>query len=71
MAILSTWSGPVKGQAGITFKLGAFSPSDSKHAFKDFRLEQSYPYQPNKDLDPKFDAYNLRADQHKLDGENP
>ena len=68
MEILSTWPGPGEDRDGLTFELSAFSPSDSSHSFKDFRLEQSYPYQEEEDLDQNFDAYKLRDDQHKLDG---
>lgn len=73
MSILSTWTISVRGsrqnrcQQGLTLELGVFSPSDSKHAFRDFRLEQDYPYQEEKDLEPKWEAYHERADELRLD----
>ncbi|KAK3934920.1 hypothetical protein QBC46DRAFT_324280 [Diplogelasinospora grovesii] len=57
LIILSRWN---PGHKGLTLELGAYSPSDSKHTFKDFRLEPNYPYQVPKDLDKRFESYKLR-----------
>jgi hypothetical protein len=48
-------------------ELGACSPSDSKHTFRDFHLEHNYPYQEEKDLETNFEACRLRADMLGLD----
>lgn len=73
MLILSKWSGlnRICGydryQQGLTLELGAYSPSDPKHTFRDFHLEQNYPYQEKNDLETNLDAYRLRADRLGLD----
>lgn len=43
-AILSKWtkSTTARGQKGLTWQLGAYSPSDSKHTFKEFLFEVDY-----------------------------
>ena len=51
-------------------ELGAYSPSDSKHAFRDFHLEHNYPYQEKKDLEKHGEAYKLRADKLGLNSLN-
>jgi hypothetical protein len=65
LIILSKWTKSVQSrsrrQQGLTLELGAYSPSDSKHTFRDFHLEQGYPYQEGKDLEPHWEAYQLRA----------
>ncbi|KAM7209730.1 hypothetical protein V8F20_000133 [Naviculisporaceae sp. PSN 640] len=65
MAVLATWPRPQDLEHGLTLELSAFSPSDSKHAFKYFRLEQSYPYLNFRELDPKLTAYktHLKANR--------
>lgn len=68
MSILASWPKRENPKHGLTLELSAFSPSDSKHAFKYFCLEQNYPYQRFSDCDPKFTAYKLRAKQMKDDG---
>lgn len=72
LVILSKWTGVAgsRRQQGLTLELGAYSPSDSKHAFRDFHLEQDYPYQERKDLETNFEAYKLRADELGLDSLN-
>jgi hypothetical protein len=57
-------------QQGLTLELGVYSPSDSKHTFRDFHLEQGYPYQEKKDLEPHYEAYRLRADRLRLESIN-
>jgi hypothetical protein len=42
-------------------ELGAYSPSDSQHTFRDFHLEPDYPYQEKNDLETHFDTYKLQA----------
>ena len=43
---------------GLVLELGAYSPSDTKHDFRDFRLEKDYPYLTLKDFEEKgFSAY--------------
>lgn len=68
LIILSKWTRSV--QSRLTLELGAYSLSDSKHTFRDFHLEQGYPYQEAKDLELHWEAYRLRADQLKLDSIN-
>jgi len=69
LIILSKWTGfaRIRGrgrrQQGLTLELGAYSPSDSKHTFRDFHLEHNYPYQEEKDLETHLEAYRLRADR--------
>jgi hypothetical protein len=72
LVILSKWTGVAgsRRQQGLTLELGAYSPSDTKHAFRDFHLEQDYPYQERKDLETNFEAYKLRADELGLDSLN-
>lgn len=50
-----------QGQQKLTLELGVCSPSDSKHVFRDFRLEDDYPYRTTVDLERDFDAYRSRA----------
>ena len=72
LVILSKWTGVAgsRRQQGLTLELGAYSPSDSKHAFRDFHLEQNYSYHERKDLEANFEAYRLRADELGLDSLN-
>ena len=69
---LSKWTGFAGShrQQGLTLELGAYSPSDSKHAFRDFHLEHNYAYQEKKDLETNCEAYKLRADKLGLDSLN-
>lgn len=72
--ILSKWTGFApnhdRQQGGLTLELGAYSPSDSKHTFRDFHLEPDYPYQEEIDIDRKWDAYKLRNETLGLDNLN-
>lgn len=73
LTVLSKWpglldQGPRSGSLkrgyrhrGLILELGAVSPSDSKHTFRDFRLAQNYPYQQKDDLQEQYDAYKSRA----------
>ena len=76
LVILSKWTGFARNrgrgrhQQGLTLELGAYSPSDSKHTFRDFHLEHDYPYQEKKDLEKNWGAYKLRADRLGLDSLN-
>ena len=72
LVILSKWTGFAgsRRQQGLTLELGVYSPSDSKHAFRDFHFEHNYPYQEEKDLETHFEAYKLRADKLGLDSLN-
>ncbi|RDL35090.1 Uncharacterized protein BP5553_07021 [Venustampulla echinocandica] len=76
LIILSKWTrsacsrGRGGRQQGLTLELGAYSPSDSKHTFRDFRLEHDYPYQERNDLEMDWDTYKLRADRLGLDSLN-
>ena len=67
--ILSKWIGFVRSrrQYGLTLELGAYSPGDCKHTFRDFHLEENYPYQESNDKDPQADAYKLRIKRLGLD----
>ena len=49
------------GQERLTLELGAYSPSETQHTFRDFHLEPDYPYQEKKDLETHFEAYKLQA----------
>lgn len=51
-------------------ELGAYSPSDSKHVFRDFHFEHNYPYQDEKDLGTHGDTSKLQADKLELDSLN-
>lgn len=72
LIILSNWTGFSCGcgcgrrYQGLTLELGVYSPSDSKHTFRDFRLEHDYPYQDKKDLERDYGAYRRRAARLKL-----
>ena len=72
MAILSKWTAFAAAgrQQGLTLELGVYSPSDSKHTFRDFHLEDSYPFQERKDLEIHGEAYRLRADRLGLESLN-
>lgn len=73
MTVLSKWPGlleqspgsdPLKRgyrYRGLTLELGAVSPSDSKHTFRDFRLDENYPYQNGRDVQEHYDAYKSRT----------
>ncbi|KAK1966902.1 F-box domain-containing protein [Colletotrichum sublineola] len=43
MAIMSTWP-KREGNPGIVLDLGAYSPSDGKHGFRDYRFSDQYQY---------------------------
>ncbi|POR32569.1 Uncharacterized protein TPAR_07226 [Tolypocladium paradoxum] len=64
LVIISKWEIPStsrgRGRRGLNLQLGVYSPSDSKHVFKDFRLEDDYPYLTTADLEDDFAAYTLR-----------
>lgn len=70
--ILSKWIGIVGSHRkyGLCFELGVYSPSDCKHTFRDFHLEENYPYQEIKDMEREADAYKLRIDRFGLDNLN-
>lgn len=60
---LSKWEESGRGQQDkqqpdLEMELGAYSPSDSKHFFRDFRLERTYPYRVENDLDETFEGYS-------------
>lgn len=61
LPILSTWKRPadqaLNPNAGMTLELSASSPSDSEHLYRDFRLQDNYPYLTEEDLDPDYQAY--------------
>ncbi|OBT39478.1 hypothetical protein VE00_10120 [Pseudogymnoascus sp. WSF 3629] len=67
--ILSKWIGFVgsRRQYGLTLELGAYSPSDCKHTFIDFHLEEIYPFQPVNNTERLIDAYKRRFDRLGLD----
>lgn len=60
--ILSKWVGFVgtRREYGLALELGAYSPGDCKHTFRDFNLEAKYLYQES-------DAYKLRIKRLGLD----
>jgi hypothetical protein len=70
LIILSKWTGFAQSRQGLTLELGAYSPSDSKHTFRDFHLEHNYLYQEEKDLETHWEAYRLRANRLGLDSLN-
>ncbi|PHH84096.1 hypothetical protein CDD83_2477 [Cordyceps sp. RAO-2017] len=52
LIILSSWNRPRLGpKPKLVLDLGAYSPSDSQHSFRDFRLQDGYPYRTEADLD--------------------
>ncbi|KFZ04051.1 hypothetical protein V502_10450 [Pseudogymnoascus sp. VKM F-4520 (FW-2644)] len=67
--ILSKWIGFVRSrrQYGVILELGAYSPGDCKHTFRDFHLQENYPYQESYDTEPTADAYKLRIKRLGLD----
>ncbi|KAK3938997.1 hypothetical protein QBC46DRAFT_316574 [Diplogelasinospora grovesii] len=72
LIILSKWTRISRGrrEKRSILELGAYSPSDSKHTFRDFHLEHGYPYQEREDLETHFEAYRLRAARLGLDSLN-
>ena len=59
LSILSQWPARPPGlkfSSGIKLDLGTFSPSDSKHIFRDFRFDETYPYFTEDDFDD-YEAY--------------
>ena|SRR6266566_3636845 len=76
LIILSKWPGFDRScrhgrcQQGLTLELGAYSPSDSKHTFRNFRLEQDYPYQEKNDLETHGEAYKSRTNRLGLNSLN-
>jgi hypothetical protein len=61
LAIISQWkrSNYYQGHE-LLLELGAYSPSDSNHVFRDFRLQEDYPYLVQEDIEKKYDAYKLK-----------
>ena len=61
LVVLSKWKRRSHGELEhrLVLDLGVYSPSDSQHAFRDFRLEDDYPYLVKEDLDETFEAYHL------------
>ncbi|ROV96612.1 hypothetical protein VPNG_09011 [Cytospora leucostoma] len=60
LVVLSAWKltkSSIDTHRGLTLELCVFSPSDTKHRFKDFRLEDTYPYVSSEDLPPALDGY--------------
>jgi hypothetical protein len=77
LIILSKWIGfaPSVGRygrrkKGLILELGAYSPSDCKHTFRDFLLEPNYPYQEPQDFDDRGEAYKQRAERLELESLN-
>ncbi|RDL40524.1 uncharacterized protein BP5553_00503 [Venustampulla echinocandica] len=77
LIILSKWSGFVpsvgrygRRKKGLILELGAYSPSDCKHTFRDFHLEPNYPYLEPRDLDEHGEAYKQRAERLELESLN-
>lgn len=49
---------------GLELELGAYSPSDCRHTFRDFHLEPNYPYQETQEVQTHLDeAYHQRIEQ--------
>ncbi|KAH6886436.1 hypothetical protein B0T10DRAFT_576259 [Thelonectria olida] len=46
---------------GLTLDLGAYSPGDSVHSIRDFRLTRAYPYMEAAKLEPTYAAYRRHA----------
>jgi hypothetical protein len=63
--ILSKWVGFVgtRREDGVTLELGAYSPSDCKHKFRDFHLEENHPYGEFNDIKSYVNAYKQRIDR--------
>ena len=59
MTILSTWSRP--NGPNLVLDLGAYSPSDGEHSFRDFRFTKGYPYIAGYGFGNNFDLYNRHA----------
>lgn len=60
LVILSAWKltkSNIDTHRGLAFELCVFSLSDTKHRFKDFRLEHAYPCVSSDDLPPGQDGY--------------
>ena len=68
LVILSKWAGFAgnRRQQGLTLEFGAYSPSDSKHTFRDVHLEYIYPYPKRMDLEAHREACKLQADKLRL-----
>lgn len=49
LKILSSWE-PRPGPNGLVLELSAVSPSDVQHRFRNFELEDEYPFQCEEDL---------------------
>ncbi|TVY33901.1 hypothetical protein LSUB1_G007075 [Lachnellula subtilissima] len=53
-----------RSMKGLELELGAYSPSDCRHTFRDFHLEPNYPYQENREVQTYLDeAYHQRIEQ--------
>ncbi|TVY56604.1 hypothetical protein LCER1_G001741 [Lachnellula cervina] len=71
LEVLSQWTvlEPSSGRYGRSMKgleleLGAYSPSDCRHTFRDFHLEPNYPYQETQEVQTHLDeAYHQRIEQ--------
>ncbi|KFY64894.1 hypothetical protein V496_02924, partial [Pseudogymnoascus sp. VKM F-4515 (FW-2607)] len=71
--VLSRWTGFVgtRRENGLKLELGAYSPGDCKHTFRDFHLEENYTYQESGiDIGPQLGEYKLRIDRLGLDNLN-
>lgn len=69
LSVLSKWPGFARSRRGygLTLELGAYSPGDCKHTFRDIHLEENYPYQEFNDGEPGCDEYKLRINRLGLD----
>ncbi|KAM0328491.1 hypothetical protein ACHAQA_004898 [Verticillium albo-atrum] len=60
MAIVSTWTGS-NMKPGITLDIGAYSPSDGRHGFRDCRFSQEYRYGASQNVYDEHSAALRRA----------
>ncbi|OBT73087.1 hypothetical protein VF21_07606 [Pseudogymnoascus sp. 05NY08] len=62
LSILSKWNRN-RRQNWLTLELGAYSPGDCKHTFRDFHPQENYPYQEYNDVEPQPGASIQRIER--------
>ncbi|KAM5356659.1 hypothetical protein ACJ41O_003305 [Fusarium nematophilum] len=70
MQILSSWTTTETSNGDrqdLTLELGAYSPSDWKHTFRDFRLQPDYPYREERDLEEDWGSYKRWVEASGID----
>ncbi|KAL1858867.1 hypothetical protein VTK73DRAFT_7783 [Phialemonium thermophilum] len=64
LEVMSRWKrSDCRRDRELVLEIGAYSPSDSKHDFRDFRLEKHYPFLFQEDLEGGFSTYRQQEER--------